>query len=690
MKMTDIERMISLADDRYIDEIFQDKITGKRRNIFVTFAAVAAALALTVAGISYLVSNADKSNDITTDMPAVSMEDITDNTETEPKMQEVAYADFFKNKSDYPASFYIEWSSEFYGDKQMSFDETYVKTILPFSAEGYSKTRDQFYLYTDENDIPFGASIYFESPFDENASPKIKSISVNVCDKGKLSYPFPIEKFEPINYMYTDIYGFDDTEGYSYTDVYESVLTAYFTAGGSEYSVSTKNLPAEETMRIVESLIQSGFSAKDFDLSMGGEFEHETTILNFDTANSTEPFAGYVPMVDGLFYLYNDGVTYCTEKMNGKLFSQYMAVVYYDGTEGDGKRVMLEYYTSGWVDKTSFDNVTDLMSVSRKDLGNFMADGEYKFTIKCDGFNINVTAKCGHDELWTYIDAIKGDVNTTGVSETFEEITLAEANHIAPFAGYVPQADSIGTMRVTSVYYDESTYIGGGDIAVIVNLMDDNDKNMIIHYGTFKEKVRDKYVPIAEVYDRFESFSEQSKYNTDCRLYKFTIDCGNFWIKINADCTPEEMQEFLNIIIAADEFGIGSLEYSNNLEPFEGYVPVDKTGYNRDKTKYTYDNIDGEPILINMHLDFSEGESHIMLDYRLYDVSFGSNGEDAIPLNDITPEILEPIFGDGTNGGFSIDCGKFFIVVHTENYSAEDVWAFVSEIKEKPFLSFEF
>ncbi|MDE6708915.1 MAG: hypothetical protein K2J76_00315, partial [Oscillospiraceae bacterium] len=78
MKRTDIERMISLADDRYIDEIFQDKITGKRRNIFVTFTAVAAALAVVAGGIGYLVSTAGNADKITADDPIVSEFGIVD------------------------------------------------------------------------------------------------------------------------------------------------------------------------------------------------------------------------------------------------------------------------------------------------------------------------------------------------------------------------------------------------------------------------------------------------------------------------------------------------------------------------------------------------------------------------------------------------------------------------------------
>lgn len=580
MRKDDIERMISLADDRYIEEMFAEKFRGGRKNIFLTFAAVAAGLALFAGGIGYFVSRAENNNDIITEPPAVSMEntEYNEHNETEPVKVPVNYSDFFKNiGGEYPPRFTIDWDNEFNGDEQIAFSETYVKTILPFSAEGYSETRDQFYVYVDKDGNPFAAGIYFESPFDENASPKFKSISVNVCDKGKLLHPFPLEDFEPVNYMYTDIYGFDDIDNSYNSDVYESRLKAYFTAGDNEYSVSTSNLSAEETMHIVESLIESGFSAKDFDMTMGGEFEHETVTLNFDTANSTAPFAGYVPVVDGLFYLYNDGVIYSTEKVNGELFSQYMAVTYYDGTEGDGKRVMLEYYTSNWTNKKPFDNVTYPMSVSKDQVGSFLTDGEYKFTIECGGFNINVTAKCSHDELWTYIEAIK---NSAGEGIPLPEITLEEANNIAPFAGYIPQSENIGEMTLNGVSYDDGSADGENNILVSYS-QDVPDKYILLYYETFRKGVDP--IPLSEVYSRLDSLAEPSTAKdggADCKHYGFAIDCGEFIIKVSADCTPEEMIKCIMGINGLTDYSDGeeatkqfNLSQANMEEPYAGYVP---------------------------------------------------------------------------------------------------------------------
>ncbi len=48
MNISEFERMISLADEKYVDEMFEDRIYGKRKNIFISFAAAAAALTVTI------------------------------------------------------------------------------------------------------------------------------------------------------------------------------------------------------------------------------------------------------------------------------------------------------------------------------------------------------------------------------------------------------------------------------------------------------------------------------------------------------------------------------------------------------------------------------------------------------------------------------------------------------------------
>ncbi|MCM1328232.1 MAG: hypothetical protein NC253_02230 [Ruminococcus sp.] len=623
------------------------------------------------------------------------------------KIKGTDYSEFFQNKSEYPPSFTINWDNEFNGDKQNIFDEKYVKTVLPFNAEG-SERRDQFYVYTDKDGKPFAAGIYFEVPFDENASPKMKVVEVNICDEGKLMHPFPLDDFEPINYMYTDIYGFDDTDNPYTSDAYESDLTAYFKSGGFEYAVSTVNISAEETMHIVESLIESGFSPKDFDMSMSGEFEFETVSLNFDTANATEPFAGYVPFVDGVMYLYNDEIIYSTEKVNGKLVSQYMSVAYYDGTGGDGDGVMFEYYTDGWTGKKPYDNVTDLTSITLKNLGDFTVNGEYQITVKAEGFNINITAKCGLDTLWTYIEAIKKSVNA---GTPLPNITLEQANAIEPFAGYIPQSEKIGEIPLSGVSYDDGSVYGIAENSILVSYyQEETEKTILLYYDTFRKGVEP--IPLNEVQSRLASLAEPSTAKNggaDCKHYGFAIDCGEFIIKVSADCTPEEMDKCIMSIILQTlldnkygqnnqtENGYGSLEYSNTIEPYAGYVPVnqkifeyvtndtDSTG--RRRYNYIHDTLNGnEDVIVGMHLYFCRDIKNLAFDYYLYGGSAvtlsKSKGENAVPLGNVSLEMLEPIFGNGdnANGMIVIDCGKFFMEVSGENCSANEVWAYISEI----------
>ncbi|MDE5859457.1 MAG: hypothetical protein K2H23_03585, partial [Oscillospiraceae bacterium] len=412
MNKSEFERMISLVDEKYVDEMLEEKIYGKRKNIFLSLGAVAAALTLTVGGISYFVSTAGNGDIAVTDHTVVMIDDLiyTEVTNVTETVVPIDYEDFFRNKGgEYPISFYCNWDNEFGNDSQNTFDIDYVKSIIPFSAEGYSDSRNQAYAYCDGNNEPFGVSMYFESEFDETASPKFKSIDIYICTAGKLSHSFPLEEAEPVNCFGTDIYGFDDTDNY-YAGAYDRKLKAYFAVDGMEYAIGTSNLSCEETVNIIRDIIQSGFSIKDFDLSAGSDFDYEVTDISLEEANMIEPFAGYIPQVNNVLLPYK-GPTYDIVKINGEIYCQSLSFAYTDGTNsGNGRRILFEYYTgSTGRGAKPFDNTIDLPEISLEKLNDLTAGDEYKFTINCYGFMINVTAKCTVNELWAYIENIKGD-----------------------------------------------------------------------------------------------------------------------------------------------------------------------------------------------------------------------------------------------------------------------------------------
>lgn len=565
--------MISLADEKYVDEIFEDRLSGKRKNIFVTFTAAAAALAAAVVGIGYFVSTAG-SDGIEMPEPAVIIDDVTEAEVTDFTAVAVPIdcEEIFKNKGgEFPISFYCRFDDEFGNDSQNSFDADYIKSIIPFSAEGYSDERNQFYAYCDGNNEPYGALLYFESEFDETASPKFRSIKIDICAKGRLEHYFP-EEAEPVSCFGVDIYGFDDTANY-YEGAYDRNLKAYFVIGDTEYAVETANLSCEETVKIIEDIIKSGFSFTALDLSRGSDFDYKTEEMSLAEANKIEPFAGHVPQLENVMSLYKN-VTYAVEKNDDEevwsaLYFSFSN--YYSSGNTNEKRILFHYYTREWRDTKNFDNVINWQDITQESLDACMVGDEYKFTLICDGFMINVTAKCTAEELWEYVSAVKGNSVSTSAAFDFSAFgTLAEANKLEHFAGYVPTVKEIGDMKISTENGSEVAVADSEEYGRVLNICYQSEVTSGDVYGgsdfkaialTYTEK-KEYNIPEAPIV-RFEDilFADLDAYKTDGirgggrSCYRFVIDCGTCFITVAADCTPDEMQTYITSLVIDNEFG---------------------------------------------------------------------------------------------------------------------------------------
>lgn len=823
MKRTDIERMISLADDRYIDEIFQDKITGKRRNIFVTFAAVAAALALVAGGIGYLVSNAGNADKITVDDPIVTEVGVAD------------YSLYFQNKTGGVSDGYV--SVRDYNDlTYVVTDKSELDGILPFDTEDIFSITADVLCSSRNNDVPYAADVRFSYN-------DFSKVNIIACKEGGLSN-LDIENAVPVKLGDIDVYGFDLTE-----NNYDTCLEAYFVSNGTEYIVSGKNVSHSKLGSIIYGIIYNGFSPKNIDISNARlDYVYRSEDVSIEEANLLEPFAGLIPQpLDG-FVLYR-GVT-CTYRETSRSSELYsLAVTFADvpnlPNTRCNKSIQL-YYSTEYKIADYCIKIYNLIPPVIEPLFHDGSDPNGgQFTVDFGNFLVEIQAEhCSTDEVWAYIEAIKSNMRG-------EEISLAEANNIAPYTGFVPQVEKVGDMKLGSVQYngmDISLYYSGssgnirltyttnkdapsnyygivtieelknGDIqihrsdsdddrhgytfavecngmygefyvcidgencttaelydCILTLLMDksslagDKDFNFT-PFGTLAEANKLEpfagYVPTAKeignmkiytgdgsevmsadseeygrvlkicyqsevtsgnVYGEYDfkaistMYTEKKAYNIpeapvisdeeapiadldklktdgvrpDGRVcYRFIIDCGTCYITVAADCLPEEMQDYLMAIALQKEFGVGSLEYSNKLEPFAGYVPtkqdvliydkeeLGESGHSR--IKYLHETVDGDGALVHMHLRFYRDIKNLTLDYYMYgtDLAAGRNiGESVMKLDDVTLEILKPIFGDGKIGRIIIDCGNFFIEVHAENCSAEEVWAYVGEIK---------
>ncbi len=561
MKRTDIERMISLVDDRYIDEIFQDKITGKRRNIFVTFAAVAAALAVVAGGIGYLVSNAGNADKITADDPIVSEFGIVD------------YSLYFQNYDE--SAVEVEGDggvlSEATGISCYFSDSEYVKSVMPFDISGFANAECRFaYDYKDE---VRGIMMHADNRTEGNQK-NVKMLDVEVYEQGELFPHLSLGKCKSMKRFDVDVYGFDFREE-------DNTLGVIFAMDGKEYLIGGNSMSYDEIGLIMDSIIENGLWAERFDLSKAEmEYGDISANITLGEANFIEPFAGHVPQIHkfGDMTLNFNKVSYSAgrDEANG-IVPQWLYFTYYDGGEQD---ICLQYFTDD-ANVQPLEKTVAIDDIDLSKLSEFRDDGNnHTFTIDFGNFKVNVwTNNCNDNELLNCIIAMR--IGANGIEGySSRKISLIEANNIVPFAGYVPQTDNIGGMHLVSAYCIESSFNGAAEDNTITfkYLQEETGKYITLNYTC---EYADPFAYYAGSFtaEELKSLEQQSELgDPNCRNYIFSLDCGDFRINIEADCTPEEMEQCISEI-TNNKSGFnftpfGTLLEANKLEPFAGYVPT--------------------------------------------------------------------------------------------------------------------
>ncbi|MDE7290045.1 MAG: hypothetical protein K2N71_11190 [Oscillospiraceae bacterium] len=674
MKRTDIERMISLADDRYIDEIFQDKITGRRRNIFVTFAAVAAALAVVAGGIGYLVSTAGNADKITANDHIVSELGIVD------------YSLYFQNKD--------ESAMEVEGDSGVLSEATgiscyfpdseseYVRSVMPFDMSGYVYTDCQF-AYNYKDDV-IGIMMHANNRT-EDKQENVKMLNVEVYERGVLFPHISLGKIKSMKRFDVDVYGFD----------FDNTIGVIFASGGKEYIVSGNYTSYDEIGLIMDSLIENGLWADRFDFSKAEVLYNDISAdITLEQANGIEPFAGHVPQIHkfGDMRLNFNKVSYSAGRdENNGIVPKWLYFTYYDGGDQD---ICLQYFTDAAGDEVQhIETTVAIEDIELDKLSEFRDDGNnHTFAIDFGNFKVNVwTNNCTDNELLHCITAMQIGANGT-IGYSSREISLIEANNIVPFAGYVPKVENIGGMHLASAYCVESSFNGAvEDNTITFKYLEEETNKYITLYYTCE--YADPFAYYAESFteEELKSLEQQSELgDPDCRNYSFSLDCGDFRINVEADCTPAEMIKCVMFINGLPDYSYGeeatkqfNLSQANMEKPYAGYVPQCMTiGSMSLANVYTSNSL--------MHFEGSDYTTNLDIGKSIsvfYQSSYQADPFEYISLHYVTASPSSGTvvaFGDSLNKleslampskqnnyhcnyyNFSIDCGDFRINVGAE------------------------
>lgn len=411
MKKTDLERMMSLVDDRYINELFSDNITMSKRHPYAVFAGCAAALIAVIAGIGILINNAGESENIT-DLNQIRTE-ITVSESALPYSaidgdEETDYSKYFQSE-------HFSWDSS-YGNYEIggrTYDfpwGEYIQEIVPF-ADFFEYGYGNATISTDKDGNAVRGFLTYGGFSGEH------SITITMSNSGKISTDI---KSKPVKRNGVDVYGYDD---YSYPLSESSYLTGralYFYANGTDYMIRfSKDFSYEEAVRLMDIVIESGFSPATFDLSKGSKSDSNGGNISMAEANTIEPFSGYIPKAETVdFGNGNDcwlNVNYNEEYLNDELNKQHIYINYREATdlyEPMGSYISLWYQTDkSWIE--NYTNKIPFGELNREKfdscLQTYERDGKivnYYCTIEAEEFYIDVIGTASPDQIWSVLESI--------------------------------------------------------------------------------------------------------------------------------------------------------------------------------------------------------------------------------------------------------------------------------------------
>ena len=581
MNKNEIGKMISLADDSYIEEMFTTRLYERKHHGAAWIAAAAAVvIAVGAAGIALNSADSDK---IITDIQEILTETETDTSALESVVtsQEWGYRtnnrDYFKNKPDDTAEFYyglLERYMDFTSDGPVyRFTPEYLDGILRFERNDFLFIEGG--LQCDENGVPIYANIRLFNSDTEN----LPMVHMVFYSDNSYFADFDKSLYTPQIYGDTELYGFDLSEKKD-----GSKLMACWKYGDTNYMFTSRGLGYDKFIKIISPYIEfyskgdlnlmyrDYFTLDSFDLNSGA-LKTVSAYKGSNEMNSSSVFAGYVPNYTPFVRLHltesaqnYDEVTLGGEVIYRRYHELYIVPESYETGNGNEKVYISLIYEWGENPDSDTENsypVIPFEEITPEKLDEIRTDEDYReyysFVIPVNDFTITVLATCGREQLLEAIDAIK----CQGGNVT--QLTLADANTNTIFAGYVPQSSSISGMNLTGVISETKDsdvlpeqnelrvlYRGeeNGRYTEYVQLYYYKDGTMPT-MGTFGRKLTNNFgepMPVVENPEELsvKALEDMAVGNGDITKHSFylNINKAEFYIRVEALCPSEKLIEF--------------------------------------------------------------------------------------------------------------------------------------------------
>lgn len=595
MNKKEIEKMISLADDSYIEEMFTTKLYERKRHGAAWIAAAAAvAVAVGAAGIAI--------NSVNSDKIVADLQDIITETETDTSVLENAVTaqdwsyrtnnkDYFKNEPDDEAEYYyglLKRDMDFTSDGPVyRFSAEYLDSILRFERNDFPNIEGG--LQCDESGVPIYAGIRL---FDDDTK-NLPMVNMVFYSDGSHFAGFDKSLYTSEIFGDTELCGFDLSE-----EKDGSKLLACWKSGDTNYMFSSRGIGYDKFMEIIGAYTEGSegdFTLDSFDLN-SGTYRSVSSYKGASEMNSSSVFAGYVP--DGSPFaglsLYGtpQDQNYGEVTLGGEtVYRRYRHLLVdpesYEIGNGSEKIYISLIYE--WGEEPNSDTVISapvipFEEITPEKLDEIRTDEDYRekycFVIPVNDFTITVLAACDREQILEAVEAIRIS------GEVVEQLTLAKANEEEPFAGYVPQSAYIEGLSFVRAVRDTSKreelrvqYRGeeNGRETEYVHFYYCKDGTMpsVGYYGTPPEGWAPEKI-IETPYDQIsvQKLEEIKKFGSgDLTKHSFYlgINEAEFYIRVEAVCSSEKLMKFFedmpNYEVLQNSGEINSQTVSISTEP---------------------------------------------------------------------------------------------------------------------------
>lgn len=558
MNKKEIEKMISLADDSYIEEMFTTKLYERKRHGAAWIAAAAAvAVAVGAAGIAINSANSDK---IVADLQDIITETETDTSvlENAVTVQDWSYRtnnkDYFKNELDDEAEYYyglLERYMDFTTDGPVyRFSAEYLDSILRFERNDFPNIEGG--LQCDESGVPIYAGIRL---FDDDT---VNLPMVHMVFYSDSSHFAGFDKSLYTSEIFgdTELYGFDLSE-----EKDGSKLLACWKSGDTNYMFSSRGIGYDKFMEIIGAYTESSegdFTLDSFDLN-SGTYRSVSSYKGASEMNSSSVFAGYIPdsspfaglSLYGTPQDQNYGeVTFGGETVYRRYRHLLVDPESYEIGNGSEKIYISLIYEWGEdpnSDTVSSAPVVPFEEITPEKLDEIRIDEDYRekyhFVIPVNDFTITVIAACEREQLLEAVEAIRIS------GEAVEQLTLAEANANTPFAGYIPQSAYIEGLSFVRAVKDTSKR---EELRVQYRGEENGRETEYVHFYYVNEPRRltdssGQPLPIVEFSEELsvQKLEEVKKLGSgDLTKHSFYLNVSDFHIRVEALCSSEKLMKF--------------------------------------------------------------------------------------------------------------------------------------------------